>query len=63
MEQHYYLHRIGSDGWRRSVTRYHETNLPKILNALRHVDDMAWYLRRDGDNVIIAQSKNAEIWS
>lgn len=58
----FYLHRIGADGWRKNTIRFRESRMPEVLIALRHVGDFAWWIRRENDNVIVAQSKNAQDW-
>jgi hypothetical protein len=59
-EPAFYLHRVHVDGFRDRVRMISEKHLPNTLWALRQVESIQWFIVRDSDGMVVAQSKDCE---
>jgi hypothetical protein len=56
----FFLHRVNKDGWRDRVRTINAKHLGGTLWALRQVESIQWFMVRQSDGMVIAQSKDCQ---
>lgn len=52
------VHRIEHNGYRPDAVHFGIEAMPSILEVLRHIESKQWWILRNSDSVMIAQSKD-----